>query len=657
MAVADPRPALPIPERKSDEPTSRVAILFVHGIGEQLQGQTLVRFADPLARWFSRWLSEGQYVEPGAWAEGPVSVSLTELTPGDDGQAQARMRIDDPPQEWLLVESWWAETFRAPKASVVLLWLLAILPLMLLEQFFAPLQRSWNMRKERRSRFRSRFVPFAFRLVAFVLLFVASLPLAGIALLVVLLLLVPLLIPIERVRDMAKNLALKLANTLGDSFMLSSSPVQFDSMVRRVARDLASLGAGKVERLVVVAHSQGAALAYEAMRRYGVPANLVRFVTVGQALTKLQRVRELRRTPRHFRYVVAWAGVVSFYVFVVFGVRLGILAATSSGARHPSWLIADDVLTCVGFAGAAIVLFEVRSIVGDASEWRPKALERPNAGAVKWLNFYASADPVPNGPFFGKSERELWMTETEVWNHASVITDHTSYVNAQDDFVAELAVALLEVSGSAAATEELRAGIQATLWRRWWRVWWLSWMRVLAIVGAIAGVVSIKLQGHLHNVANLLSFVRGGVHYASLPLRSAFGLSDKVVSDATLAGVVLIAVVVAAGYVLLVGIWHLWDAHEVTCFFSRKRTQPLGGFPLGALFTTLCFVSTAAGFVVYFGDYPETWHSLVHPWLWSLVSLPAAALVSFVVLGLCANWIERWLRRAVEGNAVSGRVR
>ena len=135
-----------------------LGVLFVHGIGEQLQGETLTHFADPLSSWFTRWLTKNEEVEPGQEVSG-VALSDTELAPGASTPAHTLMTVPDPlgkrpDTTWLLAESWWADTFRPPKTQTLLIWVLTILPYMLLEQVSVPLRRS---RVLRRKKFSSRW--------------------------------------------------------------------------------------------------------------------------------------------------------------------------------------------------------------------------------------------------------------------------------------------------------------------------------------------------------------------------------------------------------------------------------------------------------------------------------------------------------------------
>src|SRR5207244_3315291 len=113
--------------------------------------------------------------------------------------------------------------------------------------------------------------------------------------------------------------------------------VQFDAMVHRVARDLESLALKVSPKPVeVVAHSQGTAISYEAIRRYGRPDNLHLFVTLGQAIGKLEQARFLRRENSNRRYLAAWFAVASFYVFAVFTPR-AVVEGLKRGTAHGHW--------------------------------------------------------------------------------------------------------------------------------------------------------------------------------------------------------------------------------------------------------------------------------------------------------------------------------
>src|SRR5919201_149528 len=126
-----------------------LGILFVHGIGQQHQGQTLMEFADPISRWLVRWVTHGSRTEAavGKLDRTHVSVDATIL----DGDEPAHLSLtvcgaDDLSlprrHRWLLAESWWAETFQPPRTTSLLLWILLILPYVSLVQFYGQLLRA-----------------------------------------------------------------------------------------------------------------------------------------------------------------------------------------------------------------------------------------------------------------------------------------------------------------------------------------------------------------------------------------------------------------------------------------------------------------------------------------------------------------------------------
>ena len=352
--------------------------------------------------------------------------------------------------EWLLAESWWAETFHPPKTTTVILWLFVVLPYLLLEHTYVPLSRSFRIWRSSRTH-GWKYVLAAVRTVGFALFFVAALPIAAVAEVFVSLLLVPLLIPVPSVRNFAKTAVVKLANTLGDCFVLTSSTVQFDAMVRQVAHDLAWLES-QAEVVALVAHSQGAAVAHEAIRQYGRAQNLSFFATVGQGLAKLHRVRALRRTHKTAGFGLAWLGLVGVYVVMALTTRV----VVSVVRGEVSWVV--TALWVAGIVAIAVPYALFRRFMRDSAREEQALLFPPGNRPAEWVNYYASLDPVSNGPLFSEPRPEVGASEVlnpvkeiEVWNHASLVTDHTSYTKNPDDFLALLAMKLFSKVGGVPA--------------------------------------------------------------------------------------------------------------------------------------------------------------------------------------------------------------
>jgi hypothetical protein len=612
-----------------------LGVLFVHGIGEQRQGETLVQFADPFSSWAVRWLSHGALGEPGVGHtddDGHVVVSGTRLEPTDDAPARTVMVVNAGPEEqlgghteWLLAESWWAQVFHPPKTTTVILWLFVVLPYLLLEHTFLPLSRSFRIWRSSRT-FGWRYALVAVRTVGFALFFVAALPIAAIAEVFVSLLLVPLLIPVPALRDFAKNAVVKLANTLGDCFVLTSSTVQFDAMVRQVAHDLAWLET-QAGAVALVAHSQGAAVAHEAIRTYGSTEKLSLFATVGQGLAKLHRVRALRRAHKTAGFGLAWLGLVGVYVVMALTTRV----VVSFVRGEVSWVA--TALWVGGIVAVVVPYVLFHRFMRDTAHEEQTLLFPPGNRPAEWVNYYASLDPVSNGPLFSEPRPEV--EEIEVWNHASLVTDHTSYTKSPDDFFALLAMKLFSKVGGAPPAETI-ATLNRARCRRWWRVWWLSTSRLVAFVSGIIIVYGVWNQ--LDSIGGRIidhtpEFLQTIVHAVTKPLRAMYLVGD--LSSATLVGIATVAVLLAAAFVVLAILWSTWDGREVARFFERRpnyaTSSPLGGRQFALFFAALILLLGVAIFIGVTGDYAAVWNFAGDHVLWSIVIVAALSFMLAVV--------------------------
>ena len=631
-----------------------LGVLFVHGIGEQLQGQTLVQFADPLSRWFTRWFSRDARIEADIGSNPPVGVvyvSGSELVPGDSAPANTVMLVHPAEEEgmgdrskWILAESWWAETFRPPKTSALLLWLLLILPYMLLEQFYVPFMRSMRMNRPGVEGFIFTWA----RRIGFFALFVAALPLSLLGAVPVIVLLIPLLVPIPRVQAVAKAGALKLASTLGDCFVLISSTVQFDAMVNQVAADLDWLKR-RVPKVAVVAHSQGAAIAYEALTRYGCPRNMHMFVTVGQGLGKLMRMRRLQTLHRTARFVVAWAGLIGLLLLAI-----SIPQVAFTIWKNPTHETALWVAVGIGAALTVSVLLTYHFFLKRVLSDQPAFLTNRDGDLVPWIDYYASADPVSNGPLFNslRPDEAKLIREIEVWNHASVLSDHTSYAQSEDDFMSCLAQHLCSLVNGWDLPDPDRELLEHARWRGWWRVWWLTFARVVCFAAGIATVV--RLWHHLTPIGTRVinatpSSLGRLVAVITKPLKALIIVGSP--SNQLLAGAATVMVLLVGGYLILTLVWRYWEARDVQRFFHRKpsteRDDPLGGPEFWCFLATIAIGIEIAVQVGVTQGYASSWHLVVRHWPWTLAVLVSLAVGSFVLNAIARKWLRRfeaWLR-------------
>jgi hypothetical protein len=542
---------------------------------------------------------------------------------------------------WLLAESWWAETFQPPKTTALLLWMLLILPyvtlIQLCEQMLRALRRpsplGWTLRVA--------------RLFLRAFFYVCALPLAAVGVAVVALLLVGILIPFPPLRNRAKKLALLLSNTLGDSFVLASSAVQFDAMASRVASDLEWLSE-RAEHVVVVAHSQGTAVSYSAIRAAGTPANLRAFVTVGEAIKKLQLIRGLqtygdarpalpltrpgRPNPREtaralldrlerilrlksLRFALAWAGLLGIGLIAYALPQLLLL-----GLAQQTHVARGLACLAVGLLFAVGILLVCSLLWVDDFNRDPDPLGPENA-PVRWADFYASSDPVPNGQLFSATDGKPWLLEKEVWNFASMLRDHTSYTSSEDDFLGCAVAELVRATGRR-VPEETRDALRHARWRGWWRVWWLTLARAAAVVAAVATVVRVRNQlatigarvAHWHWWSPVKTAGKWVVDQIQKLIIVGHPTDDQIV------GALTVALVGAAGYAVLAAFWSYWQKQDIKRFYQRtapaQDTDPLGGREFVLFLVVLGIEGVIAGIVGLTQDYTAVWNWCTqHVWL------------------------------------------
>jgi hypothetical protein len=257
------------PESSSEQPARfALGMLFVHGIGNQACGDTLLAGAGAIHRWLRGWCS--------GLDAGSVTVELLDTRlQGGDSPASARLAFRSGErlgkESWLLAESWWGQTFKAPTFLDVARWTVFIMPLAIrmhlgprLRNAMLLIQRAANADRGPQT------VPDTtqgFAEIARCMLLAPGLVIGGMAvqcLLVVLLVLAAF--PVKSLRALVGRAQRVLAGVVGDSFIFVTSPVQEAAVVSKFQRDLAWLSE-RCEKVVVIAHSQGAAVAYRGLER------------------------------------------------------------------------------------------------------------------------------------------------------------------------------------------------------------------------------------------------------------------------------------------------------------------------------------------------------------------------------------------------------
>ncbi len=376
-----------IPDEQFD-----LGVLLVHGIGESTQGQTLLGFGEPLLDNLRELLLPPS---GGGPTNASASVRAAWLTaPEDGGPARAEVQIDGISargsgpgsplrSRWLLAEGWWAETFPTPTYREFLSWALGVLPATLLVHF----DRRFRRASFALSRALSGHIEVLDALRAAVstmregLTVALALALTPLALLVILLILVVGALPFASMHKLAANAQRLLAATVGDSYVFMHQSITRATICARVRRRLEWLSA-RCNRIAVVAHSQGAAVAHRVLRDpVTAPCDLL--ITFGSGLSKLTEIE--RGAQRHAQ---GWmVGAIGFAAVAAAGVIWMLRAAwTSSPGLGGVLSGAMSVLVVIELGMLALLYAAMRQADRDAgANGRAGAIDSPWPAAAGFV--------------------------------------------------------------------------------------------------------------------------------------------------------------------------------------------------------------------------------------------------------------------------------
>lgn len=611
-------------------PKHDLGVLFVHGIGQQRQGDTLARWGDAVITWMRRWFGEHHDVLAGddaekasdrfaedcerwreAWnAQGEGSrVVIDRITalraaareewlssnpydprpvlgkgyaryastlgadlrpePGSPPHAHVRVGVlcrgTAEERSWLLAESHWADQFTASSFREMVAWSFLGVPFALGNHFGTSLRRDLQGPG-------AIGISWMLQLVRHAALHLACLLVAPLVVALLAATLVLALIPLGALRAPFRGVQLVVSRFLGDCHALVERPTSSAAIQARVSRDLQWL-AGRCRRVAIVAHSQGAAVTYLALRN-GSPPELERVVTLGSGLRKLHELETLRESS-----VTRWlaAAVPLAGAFSILAVLHGL-----SGSPDPLVALLGAGLLLLVFT--AFLLSSARP--GMLAEWF-SVLERRG---VTWREYYSSRDPVSNGPLFDPDESagSDTVTSIRVDNSGSVLLDHVTYWGNADEFVSRVVRELCGVPGASptALLDDERLDLANVSRRRRARTGLRSLLTWSLAGGVLAEVASrpsawVELARRLADRA-LFTLPRtgwSGLGAESLPGKEA----GSVAFPAELLEATLDALWTYVGCFALARIgWWAWNRSQVAAFFRGKRDD-MSWLPLALL--------------------------------------------------------------------------
>jgi len=555
-----------------------LGVLLVHGIGLQRPGDTLTVAGGALLDWLKRWFDSSGPSDRAVVIE---STSLA-VDHRSEGSAYARLRVSTGARNstWRLEESFWADAFHPPKLLDLIIWsarMLLWLPLMYLMPRWAVawqvLER--NARARRLAKEKGIDVKDAVpnkgeqdRAAFYLYFLLAQLPIIGLIgpllLVAMLVILVVSIIPLDYFKSIAQWMQRLLSRSIGDSYFFVSRPLVRSAIETRVEEDIRSLAA-RSSSVVVVAHSQGAAIAHQVLlkmiRGNTLPEN-ISLITYGQGIQRLRAMESALRSPRR------WTGF-GFGIYLALGIIYG-LAVLAFNGQSPG--IALTMIGTVLIASTGVLVIATKHLY-----------ESSNPLPIDWKNIYATHDPVSAGPLkvdgsieFMTAERASifgWLLEAAeafdkkqiaVVNRRSVFSDHTSYWKATDEFVAVVAEDLLQKSDMPLPQTDSRRIAVGRL-RRHWRCGFLSEYRVMLAAGLIGACLS---PGVLKAAYDFMVRLSMNSWIAEIPWIGKM-LPSWVKSNASIASIFLVAMCVFLGYLLARICWGRWNRRAMDAYFEE----------------------------------------------------------------------------------------
>ena len=496
----------------------RIGVVFVHGIGDQRAGLTLISWARPIIRLIGRWTATTPGVEPSI---DPVVTSNIDFS----GSTFPTVEITVPggtvgddvheAQHWVLTESWWATRVSPPSIGEMFRWLV---PAEMLRIFRGIVHgqatqgsRVWAIID---AVFSALFMVPA--VILAVLLYAVSRVLR--------------VIPIGALQNAAfvRGLEFFLVDWFGDVRVLLTDRAQAANIRNRVALSIRALHDYDCDRVVILAHSGGSIVSYMTLTDpslFGDPNLRVdRLITHGQALS------------------LAW--------------RLGHATDPWAADQQEDRLYAGDRLR--------------RSLVEVIATDR-KALD--------WHDFWATHDPAPAGGFGSTDDdvstpEDCHGTTTRVFNRMSLRGDHGGYWDNDEEFVLPV-VRLIERQDQMTPTRFFPVEpAQSRAGHREDRVRQLSFAWLAVMITAIAAIplsiVDARLPGDTGNLEDFGQVAYGIVAWAYGSVVSVLGsLVDLPTLPGRITGLPaeLLGIAFMVGLFVIAGrgmvsVWNRWDARE-----------------------------------------------------------------------------------------------
>ncbi len=576
-------------------------LLLVHGIGSQSRASVITPTCDALVTWLRH-----------RYGDEAVTFGLTSLRLGEDAsQGPPSTQLRFPDGNWVIAESRWAESFIAPSFERIMGWTLnSVLCAARLEAGYL-LGPDWTTEPDDNGDLLAPARPYrttrAFRYVKG-LVVLAALPVTLVALTAT-----SMLRLFPPLRDQVTRIQSLLSGTIGDSYVFVSGGAGRAAIVQQVRRDIEWMRAQGVDRVVVAAHSQGAAVTFEALDQWECPLGdaeadacgcdqlTVELLTYGSGLDKLTALRDSTRRQTLSSLLAAAVGLVGTAAAAFSS--LAVVEVITRGVDKPETLALTMVgvtALCVGLTavawyaallrplglvkrgwtvgkyallgGAPAVTFGVLVLTSPSLGPMGLVLTLVAAGLAKnlmvdarndeilsvpamascWIDVRSTSDPVASSSTVSPTGR----IDLVVHNLRSAVYDHTSYWDNWSEF---LPIVINVMAGRGTSLGVPRFWTQQERSRRFEWTWVLAGNRAVFAVLSLSTVVwaLTSLPGIGRWTANKYGALAGVLGDDVEPVTST--------AVATLIGIGVVVLLFLVVYQALATSWHArqrYTAHK-----------------------------------------------------------------------------------------------
>jgi hypothetical protein len=480
-------------------------------------------------------------------------VSRASLKDSNEQPAYSRMQLETlelsgrvEREDWLFAEAHWAQEFVPPTAHRVGLWTAFVSPYMLTTLFVTHLElAAAAVRGKRSDLARSSGI------IKLLLLAIGFCLLAPLSLLVQLFLVVITAlnaIPLDAVRRRVRRIQWAISSLIGDPYVFLGSASNRAAIAARVRSRLEWL-AQRCKHLVVIAHSEGAAVLVETMHDL-LPKQTRLLVTLGSGLDRMNALQALH-TERGWGLRAA----IVVAILCCYTATAGVLELFKDDVRW--WFVIASFLGLLVYTIGFIVYgSEVQG--GLHPGWWGLLRAR----GIRWLDYFTAYDPVVY--------RGGWAAAgaQEVSNLDSVLRDHAAYSSNPDQVIASVTHAIARAGESHVRIDRLtKYDAYALEFAARWRPhriaflkagWWLltfSWLAVALRRWPDLDAVGTAAQSLVRRVG-----VTADLHF----------LDWALAPSAAIVGVSLILLAWLVSCALIYVLWLLWNRRDGVWLMHRR---------------------------------------------------------------------------------------